>query len=207
MGHSSTIEAVIWDLGGVIVRTHDHSGRARWEKRLGLRSGQLQKIVFRCETAAQAYVGRAQVDDVWRAVIDQLGVPESERLSIELDFWSGDRVDYKLVEYIRNLRPLRKTGLISNAWNDMRSSLEDQWKIADAFDHITISSEVGVAKPHPRVFNLTLEELGIDPPQAVFIDDFVINILAAQNVGLCTIQFRNPQQTIAELEELLSGPN
>ena len=207
MKGSNTIRAVIWDLGGVIVRTHDHTGRARWEKRLGLRPGQLEQIVFTCETAGQAYVGQAQVDEVWRAVTNQLGVPDTERQAIEHDFWSGDRVDYQLVDYVRSLRPHHKTALLSNAWNDLRGLLNDQWKITDAFDQITISAEVGLAKPDPRIYILPLEALGIAAPQAVFVDDFKINILAAQDVGLRTIHFRNPQQAIAELDDLLSGSN
>ena len=205
MGHSLEIQAVIWDLGGVIVRTHDRGGRARWENRLGLRPGQLEQIVFECETAGQAYVGRAHVDDVWRAVTDQLGVPEDERQAIVQDFWSGDRVDFQLVDFIRSLRPRHKTALLSNAWSDLRGFLKDQWKIADAFDHITISAEVGLAKPDPRIYKLPLEGLGISPPQAVFVDDFKINILAAQGAGLRTIHFRNARQTIDDLEKMLSA--
>lgn len=204
MSSSDTIKAVIWDLGGVIVRTHDHGGRMWWEKRLGLRPGRLEQTVFGCETAAEAYVGRAAVDDVWRAIIDQFEIHESERQTLVSDFWSGDRVDYQLVEYIRSLRPQRKTGLLSNAWNDLRGSLEDQWKIADAFDHITISAEVGIAKPHPSIYELSLEGLGVAPQEAVFIDDFELNIKGAQHVGLCTVTFDSPQQAIADLEELFS---
>jgi epoxide hydrolase-like predicted phosphatase len=203
MSGSDTIKAVIWDLGGVIVRTHDHSGRVWWEKRLGLLPGRLEQTVFGCETAAEAYVGRATVDDVWRAMIDQFEIHESERQSFVSDFWRGDRVDYQLVEFIRGLRPQRKTALLSNAWNDLRGSLKE-WEIADAFDQIIISAEVGIAKPHPRIYELALEGLELSPQEAVFIDDFELNIKGAQHVGLCTIAFDSPKQAIADLEELFS---
>jgi epoxide hydrolase-like predicted phosphatase len=207
MSQSNEIHAVIWDLGGVIVRTHDRSGRARWEKRLGLRLGQLEEIVFRCDTARQATAGQAQVADVWRAVANQLDIPDDELQAFKLDFWSGDQVDYQLIDYIRSLRPQLKTGLLSNAWNDLRHAVEQQWKIADAFDHITISAEVGLAKPDPRIYMLPLEALGVTAQQAVFVDDFKNNIRAAQDVGLHAIQFLNPQQTIDDLEKLLARSN
>lgn len=204
MVQASEIQAVIWDLGGVIVRTHDHSGRARWEQRLGLEPGTLEELVFRSDVASQAYEGKARIEDVWRAVGDQLGVPENERRELEHDFWSGDRVDYALVEYIRNLRPTYITALLSNAWLDLRQSITDEWKIANAFDHMTISAEVGMAKPDVRIYQLLLDALNVAPKQAVFIDDFKINLRAAQSVGLRTIHFSSPEQTMRDLDDLLS---
>jgi len=203
MDQSDQIKAVIWDLGGVIVRTHDRSGRARWEQRLGLNPGKLEEMVFRSEVAGKAYEGKAGIEDVWRAVGDQLGVSESQRRAMELDFWSGDRVDHELVDYIRSLRPMYKTALLSNAWLDLRDAITNEWGIADAFDHITISAEVGMAKPDPRIYTLPLESLGVAASQAVFIDDFRINLRAAQSVGLQTIHFRQPGQAMRDLDDLL----
>lgn len=204
MGQSNEIKAVIWDLGGVIVRTHDRSGRARWEQRLGLNPGKLDEMVFRSEVAGQAYEGKARIEDVWRAVGDRLGVPEDERRALERDFWSGDRVDYELVEYIRSLRANYKTALLSNAWLDLREAITDEWRIADAFDHMTISAEVGMAKPDARIYALPLQALEVAPGQAVFIDDFRINLRAAQGVGLQTIHFLGPGQAMQDLDILLS---
>ena len=94
MSQANEIQAVVWDLGGVIVRTHDRSGRKRWEQRLGLEPGKLEKMVFMSDVAGQAYEGKARIKDVWKAVGDQLGVPEDQRAEMERDFWSGDRVDF-----------------------------------------------------------------------------------------------------------------
>jgi FMN phosphatase YigB (HAD superfamily) len=204
MSRSEGIQAVIWDLGGVIVRTHDRSGRKRWEERLGLNPGELEKLVFRSEVAGRAYEGRAGIEDVWRAVGDQFGMPDDQRAEMERDFWSGDRVDYALIDYIRSLRPAYQTALLSNAWLDLRDAITDEWKIADAFDHVTISAEVGMAKPDPRIYSLPLEGLSVSPDHAVFIDDFMVNIRAAQGVGLHTIHFEGPEQAMQDLDDLLA---
>ncbi len=203
MSRSDEIQAVIWDLGGVIVRTHDRSGRERWEQRLGLNPGKLEALVFMSEIAGQAYEGKAGIEDVWQAVGDHFEMPEDQRAEMERDFWSGDRVDYALVDYIRSLRPAYQTALLSNAWVDLRRFITEEWKIADAFDHLTISAEVGMAKPDPRIYSLPLEGLGVSPDQAVFIDDFKVNLRAAQGVGLHTIHFKNPGQVMRDLNELL----
>jgi epoxide hydrolase-like predicted phosphatase len=207
MSGSKKIEAVVWDLGGVIVRTHDRSGRTRWEERLGLSTGELDKLVFMSEVSGRAFEGKAKPEDIWNDIMQQFGLSEQARDRMLHDFWSGDRVDFALVDYIRNLRPTYKTALLSNAWLDLRGFITDAWKIADAFDHITISAEVGMAKPDPRIYTLPLEGLGVAPDQAVFIDDFKINIRAAKGVGLHTIHFRSPEQAMRDLDDLLSDPS
>ncbi|HEY69613.1 MAG TPA: HAD family phosphatase [Anaerolineae bacterium] len=203
MKNAASIRAVIWDLGGVLLRTHDRTGRERWEQKLGLAPRELEEIVFGCEMSRQAFVGRAEVEDIWQAVADQLGVPEKDRVQLEQDFWSGDQIEHGLVEFIRQLRPAYKTGLISNAWNPLRSLMEE-WKIADAFDHLTISAEIGIAKPDPRIYTHSLEALRVMPQQAIFVDDFKENIAAARQFGLHAVHFKDPEQAIAEVEGLLS---
>jgi putative hydrolase of the HAD superfamily len=87
----------------------------------------------------------------------------------------------------------------------MRQVLTERWKIADAFDELIISAEVGIAKPDPRIYHLALERLGVAAGEAVFVDDFLENIDAAQALGLHTVHFRNPDQARTELDHLLDG--
>lgn len=203
MREKKIIRAVFWDMGGVIVRTHDWSGRARWEKQIGLPPHELERIVFSGEMGKRATLGQANSDDVWTWVLNHLGLPESDRHSLEHDFFDGDKVDEELVAFIRSLRPTYLTGMISNAWPEVRHWLENKWRIADAFDHIVISADVGVAKPDPRIFHLALDDLGVSPREAVFIDDFEENIEGARETGMHAIFFRDPGQIIAELRQFL----
>lgn len=200
------IHAVLWDLGGVIVRTLDWSGRARWEKRAGLSPHELEQIVFRGEMGARASLGQATSDDIWTWVLQHLGFPISERTAIERDFFSGDHVDNDLISFIRSLRPEYKTGIISNAWPELRHWLEVDWCIADAFDHIVISAEVGVMKPDPRIYRLALNGLGVAPSETIFIDDFKENVVGALDIGMQAIHFRTTDQVTSELRALLDLP-
>jgi epoxide hydrolase-like predicted phosphatase len=203
MSETKTIKAILWDMGGVIVRTHDWSGRARWEEQIGLQPHELERIVFRGEMGKRATLGQAHSDDVWTWVLNRLGLSESDRHSLERDFFKGDKVDEELVTFIRSLRPTYLTGMISNAWLEARHWIENKWRIADAFDRIVISAEVGLAKPDPRIFHLTLDDFGVSPREAVFIDDFDENIKAARETGMYAILFHDPEQVIAELRQLL----
>ena len=196
-------KAVIWDLGGVIVRTLDHSGRARWEEKLGLPSRKLEELVFNGEIGRKASVGQASVDDVWNWVIEQLDLPQDSRTELERDFWKGDRVDRELVQFIHDLKPRYKIGLLSNAWPSLRNDLENIWLIADAFDEIIISAEVGMVKPDPRIYKHILERMRINPEETIFVDDLTENIAAAQAIGMQTIIFQNPTQAIQDLNATL----
>jgi len=199
------IRAVIWDLGGVILRTHDQGPRARWEKRLGLPQHELERLVFRGEAGVKAALGQLDAQGVWIWVRDRLGLAEADRPSLEADFWSGDRIDHELVSYIRSLRPAFKTALLSNAWSDLRGALEREWKIADAFDAVVISAEVDLVKPDPRIFRLALTELDVAPAEAVFVDDMPENTDAARSLGLRAVLFENAPQAMASLAQIL-GP-
>jgi putative hydrolase of the HAD superfamily len=203
MIEKKNFSAVFWDIGGVIVRTHDWSGRSRWEKQIGLHPHELERIVFSGAMGKKASVGQASSDDVWTWVLDHLGLPESDRHSLQRDFFDGDKVDEELVTFIRGLRTVYLTGVISNAWSETRSWLENEWRIADAFDQIVISAEVGVAKPDPRIFHLALKGLEVTPKESVFIDDFDANVKAAREIGIHSILFRDPEQAISELRQLL----
>jgi len=203
MTGSSGIQAIFWDLGGVIVRTLDRSGRKHWEEMLGLPSFGLEKLVFLGEMGQKASLGEAKDEDIWHWVAEQLGLDAQQREQLMQDFFRGDRVDEQLVDQIRAQKIGYKTGLISNAWLSLRPAMENKWHIADAFHDLIISAEVGLAKPDPRIYQLALERLEVRPGQAVFIDDFSENGEGAQAVGMHAIHFKSPDQVRADLDTLL----
>ena len=201
--NQAAIKAVIWDLGGVIVRTLDYSGRTRWEERLGFPSRGLEELVFNGEMGRKASLGQASVDEVWNWIIEQLDLHLDSREELERDFWMGDRVDGELVQFIHELRPRYKIGLLSNAWPSLRNELENIWHIADAFDEIVISAEVGMVKPNARIYEHILERMDNNPEETVFVDDFMENIAAAQAIGIQTIIFQDPTQAMQDLKGIL----
>lgn len=198
-----TIKAVIWDMGGVILRTEDRRPRAAWEERLDLAPGDLDHLVFMGEASQKATLGEGSAREVWSELAERFDLSAEERAQIEQDFWSGDRVDRDLLRFIRELRPKYKTALLSNAWPNVRPLIENKWGIADAFDEIVISAEAGLAKPDPRIYRLTLSRLGVNPDEGVFIDDFTENVEAARRVGMRAILFTSPEQATGELQVIL----
>ena len=200
-----TIRAVFWDLGGVIIRTEDRSRRVIWEDRLGLAPGELDQIVFAGEMGRKAALGGASASDVWTWVSERLGLDDEQAQVLRRDFWRGEDLDRDLVAYIRRLKSNFRTGLISNAWPEIRKQIESEWGIADAFDDLIISAEVRLAKPDPRIFRLALDRLGVEAGQALFVDDFTENTKAAAALGMHTVHFKNRGQAQEQVESILSS--
>jgi epoxide hydrolase-like predicted phosphatase len=199
------IRAVIFDLGGVINRTGDRGPRTRLAERAGISYDALNKIVFDSDSAIQATLGKLSTSEHWAIVRQKLDIPAEELSAVEAHFWGGDEIDLELVNYIRALRTRYKTGLLSNAWGDLRHYIENEWKIADAFDEIVISAETGIAKPDARIYEITLERLGVKPDEAIFVDDYPGNVEGASKLDIHAIRFQNTAQAMQEIEDLLNS--
>lgn len=60
-----------------------------------------------------------------------------------------------------------------------------RWGLEGVFDARIYSSDVGVAKPHPRIFRVALEQLGVAPEDAVYVGDRIIpDVSGAHGVGM-----------------------
>jgi len=115
-----TTRAFFFDLGGVIVRTEYQAPREHLAERLNLSYEDINKIVFESEISRKASLGAMTTDELWAAITRRLGRPVPESKAIRAEFFAGDIIDRDLLEFIRSLRPRYKTGVISNAWPDMR---------------------------------------------------------------------------------------
>jgi 2-haloacid dehalogenase len=72
----------------------------------------------------------------------------------------------------------------------------------DLLDDMVISGEVGHVKPHPEIFQITLDRIGRPAHECLFIDDSLANIQQAQRLGFAVIHFQSPEQLGAALHEL-----
>jgi putative hydrolase of the HAD superfamily len=197
-----SLRAAFFDFGGVIVRTEYQAPRERLAERLNLTYEELSTIVFEGETARKASIGQVSVDAHWLAVTRKLRLPASEAKAIRDEFFAGDVIDRDFLDFIRSLRPRCKTGIISNAWGDLREYIVRN-QLDDAFDALIISAEIGMIKPQTEVYDLALKQFQVKAEEAAFIDDMPANITAANALGLHGILFRNPAQVKADLKALL----
>jgi epoxide hydrolase-like predicted phosphatase len=197
------IKAIIWDVGGVMERTEDFGPRAALAERLGWDMADLMDLVFGKRDGRRLQLGQISHKAHWENVAQAMGISPSEIPQIRGKFFAGDRLDVQLVKEIRTLKQHYTTAILSNYAPILREKINSEWKIADAFDHIVISSEVGVMKPDPAIYRIALEKVGCQPAEAIFLDDFIENVEGARNVGMHAIWFKTPEQGLAELHEIL----
>lgn len=197
------VQAVVFDLGGVILRTEHQAPREHLAERLRTTYDDLAKLVFESESSRMASVGLLTTEQHWAAVGAKLGLSPEDIGSIYAEFFAGDILDRELIEFIRLLRSQRKTGLLSNAWPDMRSYISDN-HFSDAFDDIVISAEVGLMKPDPKIFEIALQRLAVEARDTIFVDDMRVNVEAAAAAGMQGIEFVDTDQTRRQIEALIT---
>jgi epoxide hydrolase-like predicted phosphatase len=195
------IKAIYFDLGGVIVRTEDKTLRSALGQRFGMTYDEMDRFVFGCETAKKASIGLISEEQHWRDVARRLGV-DDEWKPIADAFFAGDRIDRSLLAFIQSVRPGLKTGVISNAWDGLRAYMQEQGFLTP-FDEIIVSAEVGIVKPDARIYHFALQKLGVQPDEAIFVDDMPENIAAANALGMKGVHFRSAEQALAEIKQLL----
>jgi epoxide hydrolase-like predicted phosphatase len=184
------IQALIFDYGGVLMRTVNPLPRRELDRRFGLSHGGASKLVFESPLWDEVQLGRIEDAEFWADLGQRLELNAGEVAEFRRIFWAGDRLDGELVDQIRHLRDAGyRTMLLSNAPTGLRQHV-DQLGIADVFDDLVISGAEGLMKPDPALFERALARVGVPAEQAVFVDDMRVNVDAAARVGLRAVRFR-----------------
>jgi len=202
------IEAVIFDFGGVLTSS-PFEAFARFETERGLPID----IIRRTNAAnhlenAWAKFERAEVDI---DTFDHLFAEESRALGAEvrgrdvISLLQGD-LRPEMVEALKRIKAQFRTGCITNNLpaNAIGSLTGRSLYIAEVmvlFDHVIESAEIGLRKPDPRIYQMMVETLKVDPKRCVYLDDLGVNLKPAREMGMTTIKVTSGAQAIAELEK------
>ncbi len=115
--------------------------------------------------------------------------------------FAGGQPEHAMLDAVLRARGAGvRTGLISNSWGTRRY---DRPLLAELFDGIVISGEVGMRKPSPEIYELGAERIGVEAEACVFVDDLPFNLAPASQLGMATVHHVSSEQTISELERLL----
>lgn len=196
-------KAVIFDMGGVLLRSVDTAPREAIARRFGTTREELEKYVFRGPTSVQSEVGLVSDIVHWETVLKHFGQCEENPIQIYAEFFSGDSIDQELLEFVKSLKLDYKIGLLSNAWVDSRHKLDSLFHFIEIFDVAIFSAEEKVRKPEPEIFQLMLDRLEAKPGECIFVDDFIENIEGAKKLGINAVYFKNTQDTIRDINILL----
>jgi putative hydrolase of the HAD superfamily len=110
----------------------------------------------------------------------------------------------RMIDYMRELRERGyKLAICTNNVREWERLWRAKLPVDELFDVVVDSAFVGMRKPEPEIYELTLERLGVPADQAVLVDDIELNCDAARALGLEAIWFRSNEQAIAEIEAAL----
>jgi len=201
------LHAVIFDLGGVVLGSPLHA-IAAYEREIGIPDGFVNRVVM--ETAPAGAWSRLERGEL--AMEAFFGAFESDCAA------AGETIDARtmfglmaeasqprpqMLEAIRRIRGegLKAAALTNNWATD--ENLDGTRALKPHFDVFVESSVVGLRKPDPRIYHHACNELGIAPPEAVFLDDIGHNLKSARGLGMTTIKVVEPDQALGELESVL----
>jgi len=201
----SSICSVIFDIGGVVVDSPLHS-IARYERDHGVPANAINhSIVDAGERGAWSRLERGELTletfvEPFEADCRRAGLQVSALRMMEYIARSvGPRP--RMIEAIRRIRAhgLRVAALTNNWASEER----EPHPLRDLFDVFIESSVVGLRKPDPRIYERVCRELGVQPPEAVFLDDIGRNLKSARALGMATIKVDDPDTALHDLEILL----
>jgi putative hydrolase of the HAD superfamily len=199
-----TRTAVLIDFGGVIT-TSVLQAFEQFAELLGAPRGLILELLSHDTAARELLVehecGRIDAEAFDRGFADRLQahgvVAQPERLSARMQ--AGLRRDDDTVRLIEELRaggvPI---ALVSNAFGRDCYAGFDLDALADV---VVISSEVGVRKPSRRIYAIACQRLGVDPLQAVMVDDLRQNLDGAARLGIAGVLHANAADTRTQLGE------
>jgi putative hydrolase of the HAD superfamily len=204
-GERAPIRGLLVDWGGVMT-TNLFSSFSAFCETEGLDPAALAQA-FRGDPAARELLigfeeGRIDETDFENELGRLLGLERAEGLIDRL--FAGAQPEPTMVDAVRAARAAGvATGLISNSWGTTRYP---RGLLAELFDGVVISGEVGIRKPAPRIYELGAEAIGLPAAVCVFVDDLPFNLPPAVELGMATVHHTDPRETIAELERLLGLP-
>ena len=123
-------------------------------------------------------------------------------------FFQGFEPRPEMLAIVTHLRGRVKLGSITNnvARDEPAQRRTSGLDIHGLFDVVIESAIVGMRKPDPRIYQLACERLGVEPHEAVFLDDMGANLKGARALGMTTIKVDETQSAIIELEAALGIP-
>jgi putative hydrolase of the HAD superfamily len=209
---NTPIRAVLWDFGGVIL-TSPFDAFGRYEEQRGLPAGFLRRVnATNPDDNAWARIERSEitVDEFLRLFEDECRALGHEVEAAAVIALLQGELRPAMVHALRRCKEEGfATAMLTNnvvVDGEAGTRASPMAAVLELFDVIIESSKVGVRKPDPRFYSMACEALGIEPAEAVFLDDLGINLKPARAMGMTTIKVDDPDTAIAELESILGVP-
>ncbi|WAR10505.1 ACD10-like protein [Mya arenaria] len=209
-GGRKETQAVIFDMGGVILPSPLALFKS-FEQTSGLPEGTILQTILSNKVSG-AWTRLEEGKLTMTEFATQFGKECSDILGRPVDmaglmpsFNKYNGVAYpQMIDAVQCVRAEGlKTALLTNNWFNINN--EDSYIPVDLamFDVVVESCKVGYRKPHPKIYEIVLDKLGVAPERCIFLDDMGGNLKAAAQFGIRTIKVTDPDQGVRDLEKEL----
>jgi HAD superfamily hydrolase (TIGR01509 family) len=198
------VRAVVFDIGGVLELTPPTGWRQRWCSRLGLSEEEFRTLLW--EPGRAGSLGHIDLERYTATVQERLGLDDEQTVAFMDDIWHEylGSPNTELISYFTGLQERVRTGILSNSFVGARERERERYGFEDRCDVIAYSHEIGVMKPDPTAYATVCDLLGVEPHEAVLLDDLEMCVDGAEAVGMKAVRFRDNEQAIAEIEAHLA---
>ncbi|MBN9644404.1 HAD family hydrolase [Corynebacterium mendelii] len=196
-----TRPALLFDLYGVLLHMQSDRDIAAIEQAAGT-DGRLWPVYWQLRPAFDA--GQLSAEQYWRAVCDRLELDhvDIDRV-ISADTASWLRPDDEMIGAVRDLIDGGWTvGLLSNIPHFLADAVKAEFDFFTRFHAVTMSCDIGVAKPDPRAYTTATDALHSQPEHTIFFDDSPPNVDGARKAGLQAHVFTGKHVLDRVLDEL-----
>ena len=202
-----SIRAVIFDIGGVLIQEMDLDLGGKWDANLGFSPGEPGRRFIDSGVPQLALTGEISRQEAWKRIGVHLGWTDEQVRDYERELWAPCYLYVEVATFLKRLRSRYKTATLSNDWPGAREENNRRFGLAEAIqvNLMVYSAEEGMAKPDPRILQLTCDRLSVSPEEALFLDNSPMCVQAAQRLGMYGIRFVNHAQAIADVDTCLAS--
>lgn len=209
----SEIRAIVSDFGGVLTTPlfaafaafQDDSGISPESLgkalRVGLEEGEDLPLfqLERGEISEDEFIER--LEDGLETILDH----RPHLHHFRQKFWGALHPNEEMIALMRELQASGlKMAMLTNNVREWEPLWRAMLPVDEIFEEIVDSAFVGCRKPEARIYELTLERIGVPAEACLFIDDLAPNIEGAEAAGMKAVHFRDNEQAIAEIRAALS---
>lgn len=210
----SLIRAVISDFGGVLTTPLLHSFAA-FQDQTGISPvslGRAMQTIAERDGAHPLFeleMGRMTEADYLEQMADALEPELGHRpqmVGFKEIFFKALDPNEPMIELMRELSGSHRMALLTNNIREWEPLWRAKLPVDEIFEFVVDSAFVGMRKPDPAIYELTVERLGdgIAPGECLFVDDVEVNIEAARGLGMTAVHFRANEQAIPEIRAALA---
>ncbi len=200
------IGAVIFDFGRVISAQKPEALFSGYERDLGLAPGTINTIMFSSAAWQEALLGKKTMAEYWREIGPRLGLDSLRSIeNFQRRYYSDEKIDSHVLDLIGRLSGSYKLAVCSNSPPGLVEWLSE-WGIVQFFDVVFCSGDEGIVKPDPAAYTVTLARLGVEPFEAVFVDDTPENVEGAARCGLKAVHFTDAPALERALADVIAFP-